>query len=159
MTAPMTRILIVDDDFDICEALQLVLEPRYQVTVAYNGEQALQRLLSEKFDAVILDLMMPVMDGEALMQELRVRGIQVPVVFASAATQLASRARTAGAAAWLPKPFEAQQLEAALEKALGQGGDSSGGSTPPGSASSARTAGGRKGGIDVRAFYSLGFAT
>ncbi len=128
----MDRVLIVDDDFDICEALQLVLESRYQVEIAYNGEQALQRLASETFDAMVLDLMMPVMDGEALMVELKARGIEIPVVFASAATHLAARAKSAGAAAWLSKPFEAHELEAALERALGRGGGPKGGSEPSG---------------------------
>jgi CheY-like chemotaxis protein len=128
MGALMNRILIVDDDFDICEALQLVLEPRYEVEVAHNGRQALERMAETTFDAVVLDLMMPVMDGEALMQALRERGDHTPIVFASAATHLAARARAAGAAAWLAKPFEARQLEAALERALGSGGGPTGGS-------------------------------
>ncbi len=131
----MNRVLIVDDDFDICEALQLVLEGRYQVEIAYNGEQALQRLAGEKFDAMVLDLMMPVMDGESLMAELKRRGIELPVVFASAATQLATRARQAGAAAWLSKPFEAHELEAALERALRKDRGPGGGSEPQGGTS------------------------
>lgn len=114
----MKRVLIVDDDYDICEALQLLLEPSYEVTVAYNGQQALERLLEEQFDAVVLDLMMPVMDGETLMRELKQRGVDLPVIFASAATHLQARARSNGAAGYLAKPFEASQLEAMLDQVL-----------------------------------------
>lgn len=114
----LKTVLVVDDDHDICESLQLLLERRFRVAVAYNGVQALERLTRERVDAMVLDLMMPLMDGESLLRELKERRIEVPVIIASAATQLASRARTAGASAWLEKPFDARQLERALEVAL-----------------------------------------
>lgn len=131
----MKRILIVDDDYDICEALQLLLERRFEVSVAYNGQQALECLECQSFDAVVLDLMMPVMDGEELMQRLGQRGIRTPVIFASAATHLPARARSAGAAAWLTKPFEATQLENTLDRIL-DGSDGGGESGGPRSGSS-----------------------
>lgn len=120
----MRRILVVDDDFDICESLQLLLEPKYAVVIAYNGAEALERIVEagadgqRGFDAIVLDLMMPVMDGEELMRELHQRNVRVPVVLASAANQLGSRARMAGAAGFLQKPFDAAQLEGALEQVL-----------------------------------------
>lgn len=115
----MKRVLIVDDDYDICEAVQLLLESQYEVAVAYNGEQALARLEKDAFDAIVLDLMMPVMDGESLFAELRRRGEPPPVIFASAAQHLPSRARKAGAAAFLQKPFDARQLESTLANVVG----------------------------------------
>src|SRR5688572_21137927 len=118
----MKHILIVDDDYDICDALQLILQERYQVSIAYNGKQALEFLLRHKVDAIVLDLMMPHMDGEALMRELHERGITTPVVFASAATHLGRRAQEAGAKGWLAKPFDAADLERVLIRVLGGSG-------------------------------------
>lgn len=133
----MKHVLIVDDDYDICEALQLILEGRYRVSVAYNGFEALTLLEERNVDAVVLDLMMPVMDGEALLKEMCARGLNIPVVIASAAMHLATRARAAGAAAFVQKPFEAEELEEALRQIFGPGGDGGsshgggGGFSPP----------------------------
>jgi CheY-like chemotaxis protein len=128
----MKHLLIVDDDYDICESLQLVLEDRYRVTTANNGLQALRILESDSVDAVVLDLMMPILDGESMMQEMRARGWSVPVILASAANQLASRARASGAAAWIQKPFDVTDLEEALARALPDTGGGTGGGQLPG---------------------------
>ena len=118
----MKHVLIVDDDYDICESLQLVLEERYRISTAHNGLQALRILERDKVDAIVLDLMMPILDGESTMQEMRARGWSVPVIIASAANQLAATARTTGAAAWIQKPFNVTDLEEALARALPEGG-------------------------------------
>ncbi|HYX91057.1 MAG TPA: response regulator [Myxococcaceae bacterium] len=126
----MKHVLIVDDDYDICESLQLALEERYRVSTAHNGLQALRVLESDAtVDAVVLDLMMPVLDGESTMQEMRARGWSVPVIIASAATQLALRAQSSGAAAWIQKPFDVNDLEDALARAL-RDGESDGSHAP-----------------------------
>lgn len=126
------RILVVDDDFDICDALQLILQRTYEVQVAYNGHEAFSLLEREAFDAVVLDLMMPSMDGEELMKAMHERGITVPVVFASAATHLSRRAQQSGAAGWVEKPFDAHQLESLLKRIFDPG---SGGTGPKGRSS------------------------
>jgi DNA-binding response OmpR family regulator len=129
----MKHVLIVDDDYDICQSLALILEERYRVSTAYNGLQALRILESDSVDAVVLDLMMPILDGESMMQEMRARGWSVPVIIASAANQLASTARASGAAAWIQKPFNITDLEEALARALpGSGGGGGSGGQPPG---------------------------
>lgn len=128
----MKRVLIVDDDYDICEAIQLLLETQYEVSVAHNGEQALARIeATQPFDAILLDLMMPVMDGEAFFAELLRRGSAPPVIFASAAPQLPARAHFAGAAGFLRKPFDASQLESTLEGVVSGGGPDGGGPSGP----------------------------
>jgi len=114
----MKHVLIVDDDYDICESLQLVLEDRYRVSTANNGVQALKILESDSVDAVVLDLMMPILDGESTLQEMRARGWSVPVIIASAANHLPARARRSGASAWIQKPFDVADLEEALARAL-----------------------------------------
>jgi CheY-like chemotaxis protein len=110
----MKHVLVVDDDFDICDSVQLLLEPRYKVLLAYNGAQALELIELRRVDAVVLDLMMPVMDGETFLRELRARNLSIPVIVASASNDLAARARSAGAVEWLQKPFSAEALLKAL---------------------------------------------
>jgi DNA-binding response OmpR family regulator len=114
----MKHVLIVDDDYDICESLRLILEERYRISTASNGRAALGVLERERVDAMVLDLMMPVLDGESTIREMRARGLSVPVIIASAATHLAARARTSGAWSWLQKPFDIRDLEDALDRAI-----------------------------------------
>jgi DNA-binding response OmpR family regulator len=118
----MKHVLIVDDDYDICESLLLVLQDRYRVSTAYNGLQALSILEQDTVDAVVLDLMMPVLDGESTLREMRARGWSMPVIIASAATHLSAKARTSGAAGWIQKPFDVTDLEDALARALPERG-------------------------------------
>lgn len=125
----MKRVLIVDDERDITEALGELLQDKYEVELAFDGSEALDVLLDGRIDAVVLDLMMPT-SGETLMTELKSRGIEVPVIFASSATNLEERAKRSGAADYIAKPFDFDHLEAKLEKLLGERG--SGGAAPPG---------------------------
>ncbi len=115
----MKHVLVVDDDFDICDSVQLFLEPRFKVLLAYNGVQALELLEHRRVDAVVLDLMMPVMDGETFLREARARGISTPVIITSASNDLAARAQSAGAVEWLQKPFDGDVLLAALLRVVG----------------------------------------
>src|SRR5207302_540619 len=74
----MKRLLLVDDDDAILESLQMLLEGTYHLALARHGREALDRLAEQPFDAILLDLMMPVMDGASLVRELQARGIEVP---------------------------------------------------------------------------------
>lgn len=116
------RILIVDDDPDILESLRMLLEESYEVEVALDGERALAEILAKPFDAIVLDLMMPVLDGAAFLRELRARGVPVPVVLVSAARDLTARARALDIAEHLSKPFDPALLEDKLARLTGQGG-------------------------------------
>src|SRR5207253_10873527 len=88
------RVLIVEDDPDILSSLRTCLEVRHDVIVAQNGAEALQKVLAPDsgFGVIILDLMMPVMSGDALLRELGARGIGVPTIILSAGVNLAARA-------------------------------------------------------------------
>lgn len=123
----MKRLLLVDDDPDILDALAAVLEETYEVALAKNGEVALEVLRSQHVDAVILDLMMPVMDGATFMRHFHERGLEVPVIIVSAGTNLHGRARELRAFDWLAKPFDVSVLEEKLARAL----SGPGGSSPP----------------------------
>jgi DNA-binding response OmpR family regulator len=118
----MKRVLVVEDDPDILDSLTLLLEASYAVTPAEDGGIALEFVDQQEFDAVVLDLMMPVLDGTQFLEQLRQRGIQVPVILISAHRDLDEKHRQLGAFAALRKPFDILELEKRLEEALDPGG-------------------------------------
>jgi CheY-like chemotaxis protein len=106
-------ILVVDDDPDILEALAEILEGEgYAVDRARHGQEALARIERRRPDLILLDLMMPVMDGWEFSQALRRRsGFEdIPVLVLSADRQAGARARVVGARGYLAKPFELNEL-------------------------------------------------
>lgn len=109
------RILIVDDDDDIVTTVSLLLDDRYSVATASNGLEALERVAAERYDAILLDLMMPVMDGADLKRELDRRGIDAHIVLTSTAPELAERARELGIADWIAKPLDFDRLEHVID--------------------------------------------
>jgi len=107
----MTRLLIVDDELSILEALQDVLTLEgYEVLTAYNGALGLKRLSEARADLVLMDLMMPVMDGREMLRRMREdpRLEGIPVVIMSAGR--ISEAERSAACAVLPKPFDLGHL-------------------------------------------------
>ena len=104
------RVLVVDDDPSIRELLSTALEEDgYEVVPAVNGQDALAVCERWRPDVIVLDLMMPVMDGWTFAKRLRERD-EIPIVVLSAATDLARHAKTIGAAAVIGKPFDLDQL-------------------------------------------------
>lgn len=65
------KVLLVDDDPDFVEATQIVLESKYRVVVAYNGEEGLKKVIEEKPDLIILDVVMPGRHGFEICKELK----------------------------------------------------------------------------------------
>ncbi len=112
------RVLLVDDDPDILAALTMLLEDRYAVETASNGSQAVERLTAAPYDLVLLDLMMPVMDGAAFKQELARREITVPILLTSAGSDLAERAAAIGIDYYIEKPLDFDKLESMLATIL-----------------------------------------
>ena len=107
----MTRLLVVDDELSILEALRDVLSLEgYEVVTAYNGAEGLKRLSEALPDLVLLDLMMPVMDGREMLRRMREdpRLEELPVVIMSAGR--ISDAERGAACATLPKPFDLDHL-------------------------------------------------
>jgi two-component system chemotaxis response regulator CheY len=104
-------VLVVDDDPDILEAICDILEVEdYRVAKARNGLEALQKVDVERPDAILLDLMMPVMDGVAFAHALHERPEgDVPIVVISADGN-PQRAAAVGARAFLAKPFDIDTL-------------------------------------------------
>ncbi|MFA5248361.1 MAG: response regulator [Patescibacteria group bacterium] len=89
MAESLKKILIVEDEKLIIKPLELKLKlSGFETGVAYNGEEALEILKNEKFDLVLLDLMMPRVDGFAVLIELKKRGDETPVIVASNLNQM-----------------------------------------------------------------------
>lgn len=106
-------VLVVDDDPDILEAISdILLVDGYRVAQARHGGEALERFAEERPTLVLLDLMMPVMDGVAFAQVLRsrrTRDARVPILVISA-DGTPERVAQVGAAGFLPKPFDIDAL-------------------------------------------------
>jgi len=119
MSTPPARILVVDDNEALRENLQEALELEgYEVAVAADGVAALARLREDsRFAAVLLDLMMPGMDGRELLAQIRGDGrlAGLPVVMTTGQTGARARAGVP-ADAFLTKPFGVRELLAALHQ-------------------------------------------
>ena len=113
---PKTKILIVDDDRKLCRLVADYLEPMgYNVDSAHNGEQGLEMILQGDYRAVILDVMMPKMDGFEVLKRLR-RESDVPVLMLTARGEETDRivGLEMGADDYLPKTFSSRELLARL---------------------------------------------
>jgi DNA-binding response OmpR family regulator len=114
----MKRILIADDDPGILEGMDILLSRRYDVVTARNGEEAVARLSEGPVDLVILDLLMPLLDGESALVRLRESGFRGGVIVMSAHADRLGRTRLLGADDFLVKPFEFRELERSIERLL-----------------------------------------
>ena len=124
------KILVVDDDSDIREALTMVLESRgYQVVTAQDGIEGLACLKAEKPNLMILDLLMPKMDGFGVMKELRdprwAEFSEMPILIQTAVSEEASRRRyeletgvELGADDYVEKPVSPDILLARIKKLI-----------------------------------------
>ena len=108
----MTRVLIIDDDRRLTEPMQYQLETlEYTVAVAHDGPTGLHMTLSEKPDVIVLDIMLPGMDGWQVCQEIR-RFSQIPIIMLTALGLEIDRIHglELGADDYLTKPFSFQEL-------------------------------------------------
>ena len=107
------RILIAEDEVGIAKALKLILEKnRFSVDMVHNGTDALDYLMSVSYDAVVLDIMMPGLDGLEVLSRAREAGVSAPVLFLSAKAEVEDRVAglDAGADDYLPKPFATSEF-------------------------------------------------
>lgn len=109
----MKRLLIVDDDPDVLEALAFTLNHDFHVETARDGQQALDLLEEAAFDVVLLDYTMPRLDGGGLIAALRERQNEVPVLLSSALPELHQLAARIGVPT-LSKPYDMDKLITAL---------------------------------------------
>jgi DNA-binding response OmpR family regulator len=129
----MTRVLIVEDDPDLGFGLRTTLEIEgYTADVAADGLQGLQRAREDRPDLVILDLMLPGMDGYRVLRTLRAEGNRVPVLILTARGEEADKVLgfRSGADDYVTKPFGLLELLARVEALLRRAGGGVAG-TPP----------------------------
>lgn len=114
----MKRILVVDDELDIALAVRAVLETEgYQVDTAANGSQCLEMLRAEKPDLLLLDVMMPLVDGFGVLKQMREERLQVPVVMMSA-IRPDNQLDDQQVEAFLRKPFQLDTLLEVVDRVL-----------------------------------------
>ncbi|WP_442602446.1 response regulator transcription factor [Paenibacillus sp. KN14-4R] len=113
------KILIVEDDIHISKIIKMNLNiVSYETTEVYDGLAALELLQREKFDLILLDVMIPKLDGFALME--RIRPYRIPVIFLTAKNSVYDKVDglRLGADDYMVKPFEAIELLARIETVL-----------------------------------------
>ncbi|MCK4928448.1 MAG: response regulator [Methanosarcinales archaeon] len=121
----MAKILIVDDEPDTVDLVKLVLETEgYQTSVAYSGAEALEKIKIDKPDMVLLDIMMPKMDGWAVRKEIvdDEETRDIPIVMLTAKAQPIDKMiglHVVGVADYITKPFGRQELIDSVKKTLG----------------------------------------
>ena len=111
------RVLVVEDAKDMNRLIVKTLtRARYSVDGCYNGEEALDFLAGAEYDAILLDVMMPKMDGYALLEKLRSQGMDTPVLFLTARDAISDRVKglDLGADDYLVKPFDFEELLARI---------------------------------------------
>ena len=122
----MVRILVCDDDKEIVEAIEIYLEQEgYQVLKAYDGMEALQILEKEDVQLLILDVMMPKLDGFQVARQVRADRCSTPILMLTARSDLEDRIHglNAGADYYLTKPFDSRELLACVNALLRRQGD------------------------------------
>lgn len=115
------RLLIAEDDRDIAKALTALFEHNnYSVDAVYNGNDGYDYAVEGHYDGIILDIMMPGMDGLEVLRALRNAGVKTPVLLLTARGELEDRVSglDAGADDYLPKPFAASELLARVRAML-----------------------------------------
>ena len=118
------RVLIVDDEPDVLLSLRVILDAAgFEPSLAADGETALRRIDEQQLDVVLLDIMMPVLDGWFVLAELQGREVRPAVIVCSAKTADADRERALnlGAAAYVTKPYAPDDLVAKIHAVLAQG--------------------------------------
>ena len=111
----MTDILVVDDSLSMRHMVSLTLtEAEYNVTLAEDGEKGLEKAKESKFDLVITDVNMPIMDGLTLIKEIRMlegyRFTPLLVLTTESGAERKALGKAAGATGWIVKPFDPDKL-------------------------------------------------
>ena len=119
-------LLLCEDERDLSAAVKRILElSGYEVDVAYDGVQALDQIYSRHYDGVILDVMMPRLDGFQVLTKIRAEGNAVPIIMLTARAEIDDKVLglDSGADDYLTKPFQARELLARVKAMLRRGGE------------------------------------
>ncbi|AGY74296.1 response regulator transcription factor [Clostridium autoethanogenum] len=115
----MIKILVVEDELPISNLIKLNLNmSNYECKTAFNGEDALEEIENDSFDLILLDVMLPKIDGFTLLEKIKPLGI--PVIFLTAKTSVTDKVYglRAGADDYITKPFEGIELLARIDNVL-----------------------------------------
>ena len=121
MTEKKYSILLVEDEENLLEALKLNLEMEgYEVTGAYDGAEALKAVQKEYFNLIILDVMLPEVDGITVCETIRLNNTEIPILILSAKNSSADRVLglKKGADDYLTKPFNLEELLLRVKKLI-----------------------------------------
>ena len=121
MKESKASILLVEDEENLHEALKLNLELEgYEVTSAFDGTEALRKINNEYFDLIIMDIMLPEIDGISVTESVRVNHNEVPILILSARNSSADRVLglKKGADDYLTKPFNLEELLLRVDKLI-----------------------------------------
>lgn len=121
MSQGKLSVLLVEDEENLHEALKLNLELEgYEITSAYNGQQALNKIEQEYFDLIIMDVMLPGIDGISVTEQIRLQNNEVPILILSAKNASADRVAglKKGADDYLTKPFNLEELLLRVQKLI-----------------------------------------
>ena len=119
------HLLIAEDEIDLAEALTVSFEKnQFSVDAVHDGFDAYEYAMAAEYDAIILDVMMPKLNGVEVLQKLRDAGVTTPVMMLTAKAQTGDRITgfNAGADDYLPKPFEPDELICRVRAMLRRGG-------------------------------------
>jgi DNA-binding NtrC family response regulator len=121
--AARKRVLIVDDEPGVCESLRMTLKDAYEIAVVTGGNDALQFLDTNRTDLVLLDVLMPGMDGMEVLERIKGRWHALPVVMLTATKTLktAVEAMRLGAFYYVTKPYDVDELRVIVQKATDTG--------------------------------------
>ena len=111
------KILFAEDERELSKAITKILTiNNYDVTSVYNGKEALSELKENSFNVIILDIMMPILDGISCLKQLRQNGIKTPVILLTAKSQIDEKVEglDSGANDYLTKPFSYKELLARI---------------------------------------------
>lgn len=118
--AGMNHVLVIDDDHGICALIKEYLEPEFHIETEGRGDTGAQRALAGDFALIVLDVMMPGMDGFGVLRELRAKNCATPVLMLTARGDDVDRivGLELGADDYLPKPFNPRELSARIHAIL-----------------------------------------
>lgn len=114
-------ILIVEDEIELSESLrELLMEDYERIDIAVDGSEAIKKVESHKYDLIISDILMPVMSGLELLRNLRLKGVQTPLVFmtGNGTKDLVQSAIKLGAVDFIDKPITIDALKEVVEASL-----------------------------------------
>jgi two-component system OmpR family response regulator len=121
LTSPAARILVVDDEASIVDSVATVLRYEgFEVDVASSGRVALQKAQDSPFDLVVLDVMLPDLDGLEVTRRIRANGLDVPILFLTAKSEVEDRVAglTVGGDDYVSKPFSLIEIVARAKAIL-----------------------------------------